>query len=75
MHTESTITRVQAFIARYRTEVALTAGATLTFLLIIGWAVVAPLMGVRSDNLTTAISALAALCGAVAALATYWGTE
>lgn len=75
MHTETTTTRVQAFIARYRAEVALTLGALLTFALIVGWALVAPLMGIRSDNLTTAISAFAALAGATVALACYWGTE
>lgn len=75
MHTESNTTRVQAFIARYRAEVALTAGALLTLVLILGWAIVGPLVGIQSDNLATAVSILASLAGAIAALACYWGTE
>lgn len=75
MHTETTYTRTEAFIARYRVEAALTAGALLTFALIIAWAFLAPVLGFASDNLTAAISLLAAFGGFIAGLALYWGTD
>lgn len=75
MHTETPYTRTEAFIARYRVEVALIVGAVLTFLVILGWAILAPVLGFASDNLTAAISLLAAFGGFIAALAFYWGTD
>lgn len=76
MHTESTTTRVQAFIARYRGEIALFTGVALTLALIAAWyLIVAPLLHLGSVNMGLAVSALCALSGTVAALATYWGTE
>ena len=75
MHTETDTTRVQAFIARYRTEVALTLGAILTALVILAWALLAPILGFASDNLTAAISLLAGFGGFIAGLAFYWGTD
>lgn len=76
MHTETDYTRTEAFIARYRAEVALTLGALLTVGLIVAWAVFAPLLfRIESDNLGMCISALSALGGFIVALAFYWGTE
>lgn len=75
MHTETPYTRTEAFIARYRVETALTAGAALTFALIIAWALLAPVLGFASDNLTAAISLLSAFGGFIAGLAFYWGTD
>ncbi len=76
MHTETTYTRTEAFIARYRVEVALTLGALLTVALIAAWAVLAPLVfNIGSDNLGMCIAALSAFGGFIAALAFYWGTE
>lgn len=76
MHTESNITRVQAFIACYRGEVALFTGVALTLALIATWyLIVAPLLHIGSVNMGLAVSALCALAGGIVALATYWGTE
>lgn len=76
MHTETPYTRTEAFIARYRVEVALTLGALLTVGLIVTWAVLAPLLfHIGSDALGMCVSALSAFGGFIAALAFYWGTE
>lgn len=76
MHTETPYTRTEAFIARYRAEIALTVGAILAVLLITTWAILAPaLLHIQSDYMGMAVSVLAVLGGAVAALAFYWGTD
>lgn len=75
MHTETDTTRTEAFIARYRAEVAMSAGAILTLALILAWAILAPILGFASDNLTAAISVLSGLGGFIAGLAFYWGTD
>lgn len=76
MHTETNTTRTEAFIARYRAEIALTLGAILAVLIITAWAVLAPLLlNITSDHLGMAVSVLSVLGGAVAALAFYWGAE
>lgn len=75
MHTETNTSRVEAFIARYRAEVAMTAGAALTLALILAWAILAPILGFASDNLTAAISILSGFGGFIAGLAFYWGAE
>lgn len=75
MHTEIDTSRTEAFITRYRAEVAMTAGAALTLALILAWAILAPILGFASDNLTAAISLLAGLGGFIAGLAFYWGAE
>lgn len=76
MHTETPYSRTEAFIARYRVEVALTVGALLTVALITAWAVLAPLLfQIESDALGMCVSALSAFGGFIAALAFYWGSE
>lgn len=75
MHTETDTTRTEAFIARYRTELAMGAGAVITALLILAWAILAPVLGFASDNLTAAISLLSGFGGFIAGLAFYWGTD
>lgn len=75
MHTEIDTSRTEAFIARYRAEVAMTAGAALTLALILAWAILAPILGFASDNLTAAISLLAGFSGFIAGIAFYWGAE
>lgn len=76
MHTEYDTTRTEAFIARYRAEIALTLGAILAVLLITAWAVLAPLLlHIQSDHMGMCVSVLSVLGGAVASLAFYWGAE
>lgn len=75
MHTETPYSRTEAFIARYRTEVAMTVGAILTALVILAWALLAPILGFASNNLTAAISLLSGFGGFIAGLAFYWGTD
>jgi hypothetical protein len=76
MHTETDYTRTEAFIARYRAEIALTVGALLAVALIVAWAVLAPLLlHIQSDNMGMAVSVLSVFGGAIAALAFYWGAE
>lgn len=76
MHTEIDTTRTEAFIARYRAEVALTVGAILAVLLITAWAVLAPvLLHIQSDHMGMCVSVLSVLGGFIAGLAFYWGTD
>lgn len=76
MHTESTITRTQAYIAAHRGMLALLVGATLAVVLTLGWYVLAPVaLGIHAPTLALCVGVIATLGSAVAALAFYWGAE
>ena len=75
MHTESSITRVQAFITAHRARIAVVLALVLALAITGGAALTLPLMGIISGNMVTAIGVLSTIGGAVAALAFYWSAE
>lgn len=76
MHTESTITRTQVYIAAHRARIAVALGATLALVLTLAWAVLAPVaLGIHAPTLALCVGIIATLGSAVAALAFYWGAE
>lgn len=76
MHTESTITRTQVYIAAHRGMLALLVGATLALVLTLGWALLAPIaLGIHAPTLALCVGVIATLGSAVAALAFYWSAE
>lgn len=76
MHTESTITRTQAYITAHRGMLALLVGATLAVVLTLGWYMLAPVvLGIHAPTLALCVGVIATVGSAVAALAFYWSAE
>lgn len=76
MHTESTITRTQAYIATHRARIAVVMGTLLAVVLTLAWSILAPVaLGIHAPTLALCVGIVATLGSAVAALAFYWGAE
>lgn len=76
MHTESTITRTQAYITAHRGTLAVIMGATLALFLTLAWEIMAPVVfHIQAPTLALCVGIIATLGSSVAALAFYWGAE
>jgi hypothetical protein len=76
MHTESTTTDIERFIARHRATIAVVLGASLALLVTLAWEIMAPLVfHIHAPSLAACVGAPSILGGITAALACYWGTE
>lgn len=76
MHTESTTTDIERFIARHRATIAVVLGATLALFVTLAWEIMAPLVfHIHAPSLAACVGALSILGSTVVSLAYYWGTE
>lgn len=76
MHTETTTTAIERYIAAHRARIAVVMGTLLAVVLTLAWYFLAPVaLGIHAPTLALCVGIIATLGSAVAALAFYWSAE
>lgn len=76
MHTKTTTTAIERYIAAHRARIAVALGVTLSLVLALAWLLLAPaVLGIHAPTLALCVGVIATLGSAVAALAFYWSAE
>lgn len=75
MHTETTASRVEAYITAHRARVSIAVGVALLVLATLGWHIASALVSISSASLDGAVFGLSAMGSAISALAFYWSAE